>query len=215
MRALPDFAAMITSRLASLSLVALVLSLVGCKPEDEELDYGFVKLEFRRGEGAANPFPGTATIEATMEYGDCYRDFYANNSNLRQDGVDGELVFGTKDQGGEGWVDRLCEIELTGQLDCTVESIEQRLDPPATPHLTVVYNVSGDVDLKNVAFGPLPDREHADCMNGTLPEVRVGLSGVNGYNSDDAEIWHTQSTNPNEALVDQGKAITVYAESQE
>ena len=203
---------MITSRLARLSLVALVLSAVGCKPEEEELANGIVKLEFRRGDNVdTNPFVGTATIEVTMEYGECLVDYYNNNSNERQDGVDGELVFGPSDLGGEGWTDRLCEYDLGQPIDCTVESIEQRLDPPAAPQLTVVYRVMDDVENRQLAIGPFPDREHANCMNGGDPEVRVGVSQASGKNTEGAEVWKTETTNPNEAVIDQGKAITFYA----
>jgi hypothetical protein len=214
MRALPDFAAMITSRLASLSLVALVLSGTGCAPEDEELRHGIVKLQFERGENIdANPFIGTARIEATMEYGECLVEYYSNHSNERQDGVDGEVVFGPRDLGGEGWTDRLCEDLVDSPIDCTIVSIEQRLDPPAAPQLTVVYDVAGapDIEGRQLAIGPFPDREHAECMSGEVPEVRVGTARVSGDNSEGASVWNTETTNPNDAVVDQGKAITIYA----
>jgi len=202
---------MITSRLVRLSLAALVLSGIGCKAEEEELNHGIVKLEFRRGENEDdNPFVGTATVTATMEYRECLIDYYVNNPSQRQDGVDGELVFGTEEQGGEGWTDRLCEIEVPSQLDCTVESIEQQLDTGA-PKMTVIYNVSGDIEGRQVAIGPFPDRDHAECMSGLSPEVRVLAGSTTGANSEGTRVWSTQTTNPSDAIVDQGKAITIYA----
>jgi hypothetical protein len=197
-------------RLLPLSLVAM-LALPGCPKEEEELRHGIVKLLFLRGEGEdASPFSGTAQVTITMEYRDCLIGYYDANMNMRQQGVDGELVFGSEELGGEGWLERLCELEIESMIDCTVEEFTQELDVGA-PKLTVVYNVSGEMEGRQLPIGPFPDREEAACMGGALPEVR--LIGARGHNADGTEVWRLQATGASaDAVIDQGAAIEIAAE---
>src|SRR5262245_20286412 len=75
---------------------------------DGGLSHGFVQLELVRAESQADdPFAGTATVIAVLQYADCLGTFYADHPELRQDGADGAAIFGGSDLGGEGWQDRL------------------------------------------------------------------------------------------------------------
>lgn len=202
---------MIPSRLA-LSFVAILFA-SGCAPDEEELRNGIVKLEFARGQSQnSSPFPGTAQIEATLNYRDCLELYYEENMDQRQDGPEGFKVFGTEADGGEGWVDRLCELDLPQQMNCSIESLEQQLDAQ-TPKLTIVYNILDDnVEGAQLAAGPFPNREEVTCMGGALPEV--GLGTVRGLDSSGATVWNTETFDPTRAVIDQGGAITIYAKRQ-
>jgi hypothetical protein len=198
---------MIPSRLVPLCLLA-VLAAAGCKAEELEYRNGYIKLDFARGLSTdSNPFETTTQITAVLNYRDCLQEYYSNNMNQRQDGVDGAKVFGTKEDGGEGWLDHLCEIDLPQGIDCEVESLTQQLDV-GVPKLTIVYNITGPIEMRQLAAGPFPDSDEAACMSGTHPEV--GLGSVKGSNSD-GDVWNTETFDPTTAVVDQGGAITIYA----
>jgi len=210
MRALPKCPDMSTRCLASLS-VAVLLSAAGCAPDEEELRHGYVKLEFLRGDSVdSNPYVGTTQIIATMQYLECLSGYYAENMNERADGPDGAAVFGTREEGGEGWRDRLCEVDLPMPIDCEVVSISQQLDVGTADTLSVVYNVMGDIEGRQLAIGPFPNPETAACMAGELPEVRVSQAGMKGK-AGDTDLWRTETFTPTEAVVGQGAPIRIYA----
>lgn len=210
MRALPKCPDMSTRRFALLS-VAAVLFATGCAPEEEELRHGIVKLEFLRGESQdSDPFVGTTQIIATMQYLECLSGYYADNMSQRQDGKDGEAVFGSGDLGGEGWTDRLCDLDLPSQIECEVVSISQQLDLGTADTLSVTYNVTGPIEGRRLAIGPFPKREVAACMAGVVPEVRVSQSGMKGK-SGETDLWRTETFTPPDAVVDQGAPIRIYA----
>lgn len=188
---------------------AAVLSLGACSDPDEVLTHGVVKLEMRRSENQpSNPYVGTAQVSVTMTYRECLSDLYDANPDLRQSGREGEAVFGGEELGGEGWLDRLCSDGLIpAQADCTVVSIEQRLEP--IPQLTVVYGINGDLENFRLPFGPLPTKETAGCLD---PIVRASVGGTKGYNSSGAVIWEASGIEPLDAVTDQGGEITVEAE---
>ncbi|HET6583906.1 MAG TPA: hypothetical protein VFG69_10665 [Nannocystaceae bacterium] len=197
----------ISNRLAP-SCLLVVLAAVGCKADEMEYRNGFIKLDFARGQSQkTSPFTTTTQITAVLNYRDCLQEYYSNNMNERQDGVDGAKVFGTEEDGGEGWLDHLCAIDLPQGADCSVESLTQQLDV-GTPKLTIVYNVTGAIEMRQLAAGPFPDRDEAGCMAGKLPEV--GLGSVKGSNSN-GDVWVTETFDPTTAVVDQGGAITIYA----
>jgi hypothetical protein len=201
---------MITSRLAPLSFVAVAVLATGCPAEEEELRHGIVKLEFRRSVSEdANPFGGTTEIIASFNYGECLLDYYANNPNMRQDGVDGALVFGTEEQGGEGWTDRLCEIEVGGDADCQGVVLVQQLEQMVNKRLEITYTVTGELENRRLPAGPFPDREEAACMGGGSPIVSLGT--VKGRNADGEDVWNTESFDPTQAVIDQGAAFKIYA----
>lgn len=193
----------------ALLLGAAVLSLGGCKDEEEILTHGFVKLEMRRSENQpSDPYVGTAEVSVTMTYRDCLGDLYDANPDLRQSGREGEMVFGSEELGGEGWLDRLCEPGLTPkQASCSVVSIEQRLDP--VKQLTVRYAITDGLENRVLAFGPLPTAETAMCLD---PIVRASVGGTEGYNSAGAVIWEASGIEPLDAVTNQGGEITVEAE---
>lgn len=195
-------------RLAPL-ILATLLPLAGCEEDAEDLTHGYVKLEMRRGESqASNPFIGTSNVVATMAYRECLQDFYEANPDLRQEGREGEKIFGTGELGGEGWTDRLCDKGTEPAMaDCTIASITQQLD--VVEQLSINYTISGDLENRVLLFGPLPNKVTAGCEN---PIVRVAANGaIKGQNGEGADIWQTESFSPTEAVTDQGGAITVRA----
>jgi hypothetical protein len=201
---------MITSRLAPLSFAAIAILATGCPDPEEELRNGIVKLEFHRGASVdSNPYGGTVEVVASFNYGECLLDYYTNNPNERQDGVDGALVFGTDEQGGEGWTDRVCDIDLGANVECSAVVLRQQLDQMVNQRLEITYTVSGELENRRLAAGPFPDRDEAACMGGSAPEV--GLGSVKGRNSDGADVWNTESFDPTQAVIDQGAAFKIYA----
>lgn len=190
----------------------LVAPLAGCPGEDPvDLDHGVVWLQLLRGESEAeNPYVGTAKLEITLLYLECLIDFYETNPDYQQDGVEGALVFGTSEDGGEGWRDRLCEVSNPNRANCTVDSFRQEL--VAARQLTVTYTIEGDLENKEVPFGPVPKAELAACEAGGQPIVRVGSNGaVRGLTGSGETLWNTEAFNPAEAATDQGGAIKIRA----
>lgn len=181
--------------------------LSGCKPDDESLTHGFVKLKLARSEAATDePFVGTAKITANMVYEDCLRSFYSSNPNYEQDGLDGTLIFGSLADGGEGWSDRLCMDPESDQVHCEVESIDQNLDQQR--RLSVTYNVTDPgLETRFLKFGPLPTEDLAGC----LPVVGLDTSPVFGESANGDALWETESFNPDTASTGQGGSIQIRA----
>ncbi len=192
------------------TLTALVMG--GCPAEPQEnLEHGTVRLQLTRGQSETdNPYVGTVRIEVTLTYRECLIDFYATNPSFQQTGPDGEGVFGTLEDGGEGWFDRLCDSGDAAQVDCTVESFRQELD--VAKQLTIVYAIEGDPENRDLPFGPVPKAELAACGPGSAPIVRVANNGsVRGLDGSDNAIWSTESFTPDEAATGQGQAIKIRA----
>jgi len=196
-----------STRLLRLLIAAALLPLAGCPEEKEILTHGIVKLEMRRSQNqASNPYLGTARVLITMTYQECLSDLYEANPDLRQNGREGEAIFGGYDKEGEGWSDRLCEPGTTSaQADCSIMSIVQQLS--MVEQLTVEYGIAGELEGRVLPFGPLPTKETAGCLD---PIVRIAIGGAKGYNGEGAEIW-TGSANPPEAVTDQGGELVVEA----
>jgi hypothetical protein len=181
----------------------------GCDDPEPADQHGVVKLEFAVSAGDA-PWAGTARIEITLDYLEDLVDFYASNPNWSQDGADGGPVFGTKDEGGEGWADRLCgDYDGAGDIPCTIAKIDQELDI-GNPHLTVHYDIldADKIGGRVLHFGPIPNQE----LLGSSPRIRVGSNGaVRGVNGTGNLVWETKSFNPSTAVTGQGQAITIKA----
>ncbi len=189
--------------LAPVFLVAL-LPLLGCPKDDEILTHGVVKLEMRVSANQdGDPYVGTATATITMTYRECLRDFYTANPDLRQEGREGELIFGTEEQGGEGWADRLCESGPGGLADCTVAELRQQLD--VVQQLTITYGIGGALIGRTLQFGPVPTAETAGCPN---PVVR--FASAKGYDGAGNEIWSADASSL-DAITGQGAAIDLRA----
>lgn len=198
---------------ASWAVLALAVGpLAGC-PSDpvEDLDHGIINIEFKRGQSETeSPYDGTTRVEVTLLYLECLISFYEENPDYEQFGPEGALVFGTLEDGGEGWFDRLCDTERPGQVDCTVERFRQELD--AAKQLTIEYAVSGDIEDRVLPFGPIPEPGLAACDAGGQPIVRVGSSGaVRGLDGSGDVVWATEAFSPSEATTGQGAPITIRA----
>jgi hypothetical protein len=195
---------------AALSLL-LALPLSGC-PEDppEELEHGVVWLQMLRGVSEPdNPYTGTAKIEVTLLYLECLIDFYEANPDYLPSGPEGAMVFGTMEDGGEGWKDRLCETSNANALPCTVDSFQQEFD--AARQLTITYTPTADIENRELPFGPIPLPELAMCEGGAQPIMRVGNSAARGVDGNGNTVWNTESFNPAEAAVGQGAPIKIRA----
>lgn len=195
----------------------MLLTAAGCdNPKGIDYKHGTIELAFKRGDGLAdNPFGGTTVVEVNLNYETCLTDFYKANPNWEINGVDGEAVFGTKDLGGEGWQDELCE---RGTIDCSVIRFDQTIDTNAPSFLKVVYAITDGAAIENstLHFGPLPKASLAACEAGSLPTVRVASNGaVRGLSGSPPEgkvLWQIQKFNPGSAKTDQGASIDISAE---
>ena len=189
---------------------SLVLASVGCGSEgDEELQHGSVKFDFRRGENVdTSPFVNTSIVEISLNYGDCLVEFYKKNPNWAKGGVDGESVFGTKELGGEGWSDELCE---RSDIECDVLDFRQE-----EASLTVTYAIRSEIENRTLHFGPLPFGALAECVSGGEPLVRVAnnsaVRGLDGVPPEGEVLWLIQTFAPDQAEPDQGASITIEAE---
>src|SRR5262245_12891978 len=108
--------------------------------DDDDLRHGIVQFEFHRGESQPdNPFVGTTAVAITMQYLECLSTFYDENPALRQEGPEGVAIFGPMTEGGEGWLDRLCDPTLVERAArCEVRRIDQDVEGE---QLTVVYDI--------------------------------------------------------------------------
>lgn len=196
---------------AAFSAAVSALALGACADEGE-LTHGTVKVQFNRSEAEVdNPFLGTELITINMRYEECLRDFYTNNPEYQQDGVEGAKIFGAPSAGGEGWQERLCDDPVASQVECEVVTIEQRLD--RVPQLSVTYRVlESDIEAQYVRFGPIPTEDLVDC-EGSAPIVSLDPNSVAGTTDDGTVVWTTLSFSPNDAKTDQGQAIRIRAAS--
>ncbi len=173
---------------AAAFVLAPMFALSGCSEPPPEDTHGFVKIQFARAPSEAeSPYPGTTQVEIQMTYEACYQAFYAANPNWGLEGEDGELVFGSLDAGGEGWMDRLCEEDVGGRADCEVAGYQQLLDDSS--RLTVTYNITGELEARTLLFGPLPNRDLAECDGGFAPRVRLEAGGTRGLDNEGDTVW--------------------------
>jgi len=137
-------------------------------------------------------------------------NFYNVEPDYQQLNPEGALVFGSREEGGEGWFDRLCDEDRPGQADCTVERFTQELD--VARQLTVLYNIEGDIEDRVLPFGPIPKPSLAACENGGQPIVRVGgMGSVTGQDTNGNRLWNTETFSPEDATTGQGQAIKIRA----
>jgi hypothetical protein len=191
-------------------ITALGAIATGCPGDDEPpLEHGTVRLEFKRAENqASNPYDATVNVEITLNYLECLVDFYDANPDYTQAGTIGLPAFGTSDQGGEGWSDRLCDDDSSEAAPCNVVEIVQELDQ--SKHLKVLYEITGPLEDHYLRFGPLPLESTASCEGGLSPTVRVASNGaIRGLNGDGTLRWETKSFTPDTVKTNQGQAITV------
>lgn len=196
---------------AALSLL-FVAPLAGCPADPpDDLEHGVVWLQLQRGESQSeNPYVGTARIEVTLLYLECLIGFYEANPDYQQLGIEGAKIFGGAEDGGEGWADRLCNVENANRINCTVDTFRQEL--VTARQLTVTYSVTGDPENRELPFGPLPIASLADCEAGGQPIVRVGSNGaVRGLDGNGNTLWNTESFQPAEATTGQGAPIGINA----
>lgn len=186
------------------------LSLGGDTGDDEELTHGFIRVQFARAESAPDtPYVGTDRIEITMTYDSCFTTFYDGHPNWTVEGADGAPVFGTVDDGGEGWTDRLCAPRDNGQATCTIAGFQQELD--ITNALTVTYAVEDNPENHFVKFGPLPLIEEIPefvCEFG-WPRMQIDPQQMRGYDSGGAVIWQGEALDQDMASPGQAKAVVV------
>ena len=174
-----------------------LFALTGC-PEDEEPEtHGYACVQVAPGlsqPSAAELFAGTTEIRIGVNYGDCLQDFYLNTAtNYAQDGVDGAPIF-------EEWADRLCEEDISGRLECMVNSINQTLSTMVF-NMTVSYTGVDPLKIegRKILIGPLPLESLAMCK----PDVRlIGNNAVSGYDADGALLWSIESFEVNQGRAD-------------
>jgi hypothetical protein len=173
---------------------------------DDPLRHGSVGLLFRRSDNqASNPTVGVVELSVTMTYRECLSEFYDAYPSMRQTGPEGEAVFGTAALGGEGWMGRLCDSSQFSEITtCTVAQIQEQLDP--VPQLTVVYAIAGELEDRELRFGPLPTKEAAGCPD---PIVRASVGGIVGYDMAGETVVAASAVSPTSAVTDQGGSLVV------
>ncbi|MBV1857972.1 MAG: hypothetical protein KUG77_06130, partial [Nannocystaceae bacterium] len=186
-------------------------ALTGCGEPPEEDTHGFVKIQFARAQSEAeSPYTGTTQVDIQMTYEACYQNFYSSFPNWGLEGEDGELAFGTLEDGGEGWKDRLCEEDVGGRADCEVVGFAQLLDDSS--RLTVTYNITGPLEARVLLFGPLPKSELAECDGGFAPRVRLEVGGTRGLDAADDVVWTVSTVSDSGvAAPGDGGALTINA----
>ncbi len=196
---------------AAAFVLAPLFALTGCSDPPAADTHSFVKVLFARAQSEADsPYTGTAQVQIQMAYENCYQTFYEANPNWAVDGEDGAEVFGTVEDGGEGWKDRLCDENVSSLADCEVVEFQQLLD--VATRLTVTYNVSGPLENRVLLFGPLPDKELADCEGGLSPRVRLETGGTRGVDASGAQVWGVSSVSSSgEAVPGDGAELVVNA----
>ncbi len=198
-------------RIAFAAVLVSATLLVGCGEAPEEDTHGFVKVLFGRSDAEAeNPYVGTAEVTIQMAYGDCYQQFYERNPNYAIDGADGAPMFGTEEDGGEGWKDRLCSEDVSALADCEVLGFNQVLD--TAKRLGVTYRVNGDLENRVMLFGPIPNTELAECDGGGSPRVRLEGGGTRGLDGPGGnQVWEVSTFSPDEAVPGDGASINIKA----
>jgi hypothetical protein len=196
------------SKMSKLKIaVGLAIStvlLASCADSDSE-DFDVVLVQLQKA-SAEDPFSGTASVVLQFEYGDCLTTFYRQeHTEYAQDGIEGEDVFNE-------WADRICDdgefFADKTMVGCEVESIDQTFsDATDMNFLRVEYNIfETSMDLKHLAFGPLPNEEFAGCN----PTVRLSVGGVQGFAENGVLLWSLQSfSNMGNAAAGQGAAVQV------
>lgn len=179
-----------------------------------DLDHGAILIEFHRVDGLLeDPFVGTSVIQLTLNYEACLIEFYDENRNWRFDGHDGAAVFGSAIDGCEGWEDRLCDGR--GGIDCSVISFNQRLDGATRSSLSVLYEVGGAIEDRELYFGPVPLAALADCEGGERPTMRIpheAARGLDGVPPDGNVLWKMQKFDPDRARAGLLAAISIDVE---
>ena len=179
---------------AAAFVLAPLFALTGCEDPPVADTHGYVEVQLMRASSESdNPYNGTAVVQIQMAYDDCYQQFYAANPNWAIDGEDGALVFGTEEDGGEGWKDRLCTEDVGGRAECEVTGFQQLLDDSAQ-RLSVTYSVDGPLESRKLLFGPLPLKSLAECDGGFSPTVRLELGGTRGLDTEENVIWTVSSS---------------------
>jgi hypothetical protein len=194
-------------------VLAALAVLTGCPAESGPPDqHGVVRIQFQNAEGVpqgTDPYEGTVNLEITLDYLSCLVEFYEREPSWKKEGPDGGPVFGAKDEGGEGWGDRLCDPDDPELIDCTVDEFVQVFDDPA--HLTVKYQVQGPMQGFIALFGPIPLPELAEC-EGEGPRVRIRSNAyIRGENGNGDQVWEMLTFSDEVAAPNQGQEISIGA----
>jgi hypothetical protein len=175
-------------------------------PPPVDLEHGFIRIHLRRSDTEeTDPFVGTTRIQIIMAYEQCLFTFYADHPEYTQNGSMGAEIFGPYDLGGEGWLDRLCDVPVDDLIDCSVASIEQQLE--SVPGMRINYMVAEPIEDMTVAFGPMPTAALAGCDDPTMHLQNGG--SVGGYDGQGTKIWEGFTFDPNSAATDSETPIVV------
>jgi len=172
----------------------------------EDLEHGVVLIRLQRApDEPADPFVGTERVVITLNYEQCLFDFYVANPDYAQGGDLNMDIWGDS---GEGWFERLCQVDVPDLVDCEVVAFEQQLDP--IPLLRVSYNVTEPLEDMVLPFGPLPTAELAACAGDTQPTVRLTNGNlVRGFDAGNVDLWSGQTFDPSVAATDDPNPIVV------
>jgi hypothetical protein len=199
-------------RLCSSALTGMALATVfflgGCSSDEEILRHGMIKIDPRPLEGqTGDVFNGTQEVLLAMRYEQCLADFYQQQPSWARDGIDGSSVFATREEGGEGWFERLCDDPERDQAECEVVSIEQHLE--ADPQLHVRLRImDSNLEQAFLPFGPVPLAELAECQ----PVMRVTSNPAQGFGAGNSRLWATQTWSDSVGAPNQGARIRVRVE---
>lgn len=183
------------------TVALLGLSSLSCGEEEPD-NYGTVRIELAPANGDLTVFGGTTTVDATVLYDDCVRDFYLLDRTDEQiDGASGAEVFAA-------FTEKLCS-DYDDIPDCEVEEITQTLRED-----TMLYNVKVTFKITDPAslayselhIGPLPTEDFAGCQ----PIVELRQNGLVGRDANDTQVWRISSLpGSSKATTNQGAPLRV------
>jgi hypothetical protein len=178
---------------------------------EEDLSHGSFAVQFSRAEGLVDsPYIGTEEVTIAVDYDACFASFYEEHPEYTAESAMAAQVYGTLEDGGEGWFDRLCDPTQVQHVECSVIAFEQILDD--VERLRVRYAIVGELENLRIEVGPFPlTTEILDFPCDGVPSLLLSPSEISGRDASGATIWVGKMLDEGMAAPLQEKAVVVKA----